>query len=292
MSSRKLLPPLAVLLLLVAAMFASGCGPGKSTPTTTKTKEPHAEEGHDHDHADDHDHAHVGHAHHEGEHREHDHGEEEESAASFKAGKGVSITPETQQLLGIEITEVIEESLPSQTRFTAQIFGEKHHHLRNLADHSGCDVHGSGFVPDEVAAKLNLGDPVRVEPASQPPLRGVVLSVHKAIALDESEVLVGISNAIAVLHPGDFVPASVTHANPQPTATIPQSALLRCSEGTFVYRVNGDAYLRTPVRTAAESGGRVALTDGVRPGDQVVVQPVQTLWLIELRATKGGGHSH
>ena len=27
-------------------------------------------------------------------------------------------------------------------------------------------------------------------------------------------------------------------------------------------------------------------------GDQIVVKPVQTLWLIELRATKGGGHSH
>lgn len=289
MSFVKFLPPLAALL--VAAAFTSGCGPAKSGPTTAKSEDAHAhheEEGHDHDHEhdQDHDQEKEGHAHHE-------HGEEEESAAaSFKAGKGVSITPETQKLLGIEIAEVVEQVLPSQIRFTAQIFGEKHHHLPNLADHSGCDVHGSGFVADEVAAKLNIGDPVRVEPSSQPPLQGVVLSVQKAIALGESEVLVGISNAIAVLHPGDFVPASVTHANPQPIATIPLSALLRSSEGSFVYRVNGDAYLRTPVRTGAESGGRVAITEGVRSGDQVVVQPVQTLWLIELRATKGGGHSH
>jgi hypothetical protein len=27
-------------------------------------------------------------------------------------------------------------------------------------------------------------------------------------------------------------------------------------------------------------------------GDTVVTRPVQTLYLIELRATKGGGHSH
>lgn len=292
MSAATVLPRLAALL--VAAAFASGCGPGKSAAPAAESESSHAppaKEGHDHDH----DHDHEAPAHHAGDHEDHDHdhGEAEEAAvASFKAGQGITIVPETQKLLGIAITAVREESLPGQTRFTAQIFGEKHHHLPNLADHSGCDVHGSGLVAEEVAATLKLGDPVRVEPSTGSPLHGVVLSIQKAIALGESEVIVGISNAIAVLHPGDFVPASVTHPNSQPTATIPQSALLRCSEGTFVYRVNGDAYLRTPVRTGAESGGRVALTDGVRPGDQVVVEPVQTLWLIELRATKGGGHSH
>ena len=36
----------------------------------------------------------------------------------------------------------------------------------------------------------------------------------------------------------------------------------------------------------------VEITDGLLAGDQVVTKPVETLWLIELRATKGGGHSH
>jgi multidrug efflux pump subunit AcrA (membrane-fusion protein) len=42
----------------------------------------------------------------------------------------------------------------------------------------------------------------------------------------------------------------------------------------------------------SEADGWVEITDGLLAGDQVVTKPVQTLWLIELRATKGGGHSH
>ncbi len=73
---------------------------------------------------------------------------------------------------------------------------------------------------------------------------------------------------------------------------VPQSALLRTSEGTFVYAVNGDAYFRTAVKVGTEADGWVEITDGLLAGDAVVTKPVQTLWLIELRATKGGGHSH
>jgi len=39
-------------------------------------------------------------------------------------------------------------------------------------------------------------------------------------------------------------------------------------------------------------GSWVEIVDGLLAGDAVVTKPVQTLWLIELRATKGGGHSH
>ncbi|MGE4180366.1 MAG: efflux RND transporter periplasmic adaptor subunit [Limisphaerales bacterium] len=202
------------------------------------------------------------------------------------------VTEETKGILGLEVADVSEERLPDETRFTAQIFGEKHHHLPNPADHSGCDVHGSGLVSEEVASNLRQGDPVLIQIPTGGPLHGVILAIQKAVALGESEVIVGISNAISVLQAGEFVPASIIHPVDQPTATVPRSALLRTSEGTFVYTVNGDAYFRTPVRTGAESGGRIGITDGLLSGDQVVVKPVQTLWLIELRATKGGGHSH
>jgi len=56
--------------------------------------------------------------------------------------------------------------------------------------------------------------------------------------------------------------------------------------------IHGDAYLRTAVKTGAEADDQVEITDGPSAGDRVVSTPVQALWLIELRATKGGGHSH
>ena len=222
----------------------------------------------------------------------HGHEEESPSGASFKAGKGVMVVDETRKILGIEVADVSEHKLPNQVRLTVQVFGEKHHHLLNSDDHTGCDVHGSGFVSANTAAVVKPGQPVELLKSTNAPLRGVVLSVQKALALGESEVVIGVSNSTAALKPGEFVPARINVPRDEAVAAIPQSALLRTSEGTFVYAVNGDAYFRTAVKVGSEADGWVEITDGLLAGDSVVTKPVQTLWLIELRAVKGGGHSH
>ena len=222
----------------------------------------------------------------------HGHGEVSPSGASFKAGKGVIVTEETKKLLGVEIADVTERKLPNQIRFTVQVFGEKHHHLLNQEDHSGCDVHGSGFVSANTAAAVKTGQPVELLKSTNAPLGGVVLAVQKALALGESEIVIGVSNATAALKPGEFTPARINLPRDEAVPVIPQPALLRTSEGTFVYAVNGDAYFRTAVKVGSEADGWVEITDGLFAGDQVVTKPVQTLWLIELRATKGGGPSH
>jgi hypothetical protein len=222
----------------------------------------------------------------------HGHGKESPSGASFKAGKGVIVTEETKKLLGVEVADVTERKLPNQIRFTVQVFGEKHHHLLNPQDHSGCDVHGSGFLATNTAAAVKAGQPVQLLKDANRPLGGVVLAVQKALALGESEIVIGISNATAALKDGEFVPARISVPRDESGAAIPQSALLRTSEGSFVYAVNGDAYFRTAVKTGVEADGWIEITDGLLAGDQVVTKPVQTLWLIELRAVKGGGHSH
>lgn len=220
------------------------------------------------------------------------HEEASPSGASFKAGKGVIVTEETKKLLGVEVADVTDRKLPNQIRLTVQVFGEKHHHLLNAEDHTGCDVHGSGFVSINTAAVLKAGQPVELLKSTNAPLGGVVLAVQKALALGESEIVIGVSNATAALKPGEFIPARINLPREEAVPVIPQSALLRTSEGTFVYAVNGDAYFRTAVKTGSEADGWVEITDGLLAGDQVVTKPVQTLWLIELRATKGGGHSH
>ena len=74
--------------------------------------------------------------------------------------------------------------------------------------------------------------------------------------------------------------------------TVPRAALLDTALGTFVYLINGEAFLRTPVTTGAMDDDIVEITDGVFEGDTVVTSPVSQLWLTELRLTKGGGHSH
>jgi hypothetical protein len=240
----------------------------------------------------------VGCGHKEGDHHDHSkadahgRGGEAPSSASFKSGRGVIVTEESKKLLCLEVADVTERKLPNQVRLTVQIFGEKHHHLPSADDHTGCDVHGSGFVSTNTAAMLKAGQKVELFKTNTASLGGIVLAVQKALALGESEILVGVSNATTALKPGEFVPAQINLPRIESVAAIPQSALLRTSEGTFVYAVNGEAYFRTAVKTGAEADGWVEVAGGLLAGDQVVIKPVQTLWLIELRATKGGGHSH
>ena len=222
----------------------------------------------------------------------HDHEAEAPTGAGFKAGKGITLTDETRKILGVEVVDVAERKLPNQIRFTVQVFGEKHHHLLNQEDHSGCDVHGSGFVTADTASVVKTGQRVELLQGTNQPLSGVVLAVQKAVALGETEIVIGGSNATAALKSGEFVPARINLPRDEAVAAVPESALLRTSEGTFVYAVNGDAYFRTAVKIGATAEGFIEITDGLLAGDAVVTKPVETLWLIELRATKGGGHSH
>ena len=253
--------------LLTAALAWVGCG---------------HKEGDGHDHGTDK--AHV-----EGKAG---HGEESPSGASFKAGKGVILTEETRKILGVEEADVSERAVPIQINLMMQVFGENHHHGLNEDDHIGCDVHGSGFLAADTAAVVKAGQLVQVLKTTNGPLQGVILAVQKALALGESEIVIGVSNATASLKSGEFIPVRITLMRDDLVTAIPQAAVLRTSEGTFVYTVNGDAYFRTAVKIGAEADGWVEIVDGLLAGDRVLTQPVQTLWLIELRATKGGGHSH
>jgi hypothetical protein len=265
----KFLRTMTVLVLAVCvALVGSGC------------RKKHTEgDGHDHEKT-------------EGKDDGHGHGEEAPAGASFKAGKGVIFTEETRKIIGVEVADVTERKLPKQLRFSVQVFGEKHHHTFNQQDHSGCDVHGSGMVRSDAAAAVKAGQPVQLLKGTNTALAGVVVAVQKALALGESEIVVGVSNAASALVPGEFVSAVISLPREEAVTVIPRSAVLRTSEGTFVYAVNGDAYLRTAVKTGTDAEGWMEITDGLLAGDQVVTKPVQSLWLIELRATKGGGHSH
>jgi hypothetical protein len=256
--------------LLSTALLFAGCG------------HEHKEgDGHDHTKAETH-----------GTDDGHDHEAESPSGASFKAGKGVLLTEETRRILGVEVAEVTEQKLPAEIRFNVQVFGEKHSHPIRENDHTGCDVHGSGFVPLDQAAALRAGQPVQVVSPANESLAGVVLAVEKVLSLGEAEVIVGLTNATDKLKAGDFVAAVITLPREATVTVIPRSALLRTAEGTFVYAVNGDAFIRTAVKVGAASGDLLEITDGLLSGDAVVTKPVETFYLIELRATKGGGHSH
>ena len=69
---------------------------------------------------------------------------------------------------------------------------------------------------------------------------------------------------------------------------LPRQALLRTSEGVFIFVANGQRWLRTPVKVGTESADSAEIADGVLEGDLVVVGGVWDLWMAELQAVKGG----
>ena len=257
---------LFIWVLVAASFFPAGCG--------HKEKERHAHEDEKAGESGD------------------DHGHEEPSAgASFQPGKGILLTDETREILGVEVADVTQEKLPQVVRFSVQIFSETHRFAYVGIEHPDCEFHGSGFLPPEKAALVKPGMPVQLLASANETTDGFVVAVQETLVYGETEVIIGITKAGGKLKDGEFVTATITRPREREVTIIPSSALLRTSEGTFVYAVNGDVYLRTPVKVGSEADGKVEITDGL-PGGQVVVKPVETLWLIELRATKGGGHSH
>lgn len=262
---------LHVFMLVSLALLPIGCGCQKENNNQHKE-----EDGHDHGKE-------------KSEEAEH---EESPSGASFKPGKGITLTDETSKILGLEIADVTEEKLAQIVELNAQIFSDAHRIQDLNIDHTGCDFHASGFLPADKVALVKPKQQVKLLDSNQESFDGFVAAVQKPLSHAETEIIVGVTTAEKELKDGEFVHASISVPRNEAVTVIPKSALLRTAEGTFVYAVNGKAYYRTAVKLGSQEGGKVEVTDGLYPGDQVVTKPVETLWLIELRATKGGGHSH
>lgn len=220
------------------------------------------------------------------------HEEESPSGASFKIGKGITLTNETRKILNIEIADISEEMLSQVIHLNIQVFSETHRFTNMDIDHTACDIHGSGFLPPEKTAIIEPKQLVQLTTANNDVLNGFVVAVQKTLTHGENEIIVGITSADAKVKDGEFVTATITIPRKNQVVVIPSSALLKTSTGTFVYAVNGAAYYRTAVKVGSASDDKIEIIDGLYAGDQVVTQPVETLWLIELRATKGGGHCH
>lgn len=218
--------------------------------------------------------------------------EESPSGASFKEGRGITFKEETSKIIGLEVVDVTEEMMPEVVQVNVQIFTEIHRLTDTDMSHTGCQFHGSGFLAADKASFIQPKQSVTFQTLSGKTLEGFVVSAQKPLVHGESEVIVGITTQESGLKDGEFVKATISMPRSAPVTMIPKSALLRTVEGTYVYAVNGDAYIRTAVSAGSQTDEKIEITDGLYAGDRVVAKPVETLWLIELRATKGGGHCH
>jgi hypothetical protein len=197
----------------------------------------------------------------------------------FSAKKGLFLPDQTRQSLGLKLVEVEERKLTSTLEVELRVYRKER-----------ASAFTSGAVAPEQANLLKAGRTVDVRLPDGGRRTGEVTSVSDQLqrATGSAEVLVEIPNTPEALTVGTFVRASVPSESNRSVVTIPRAALLGCSEGDFVYTASGEHLVRTAVKVGASNAEYVEITDGLYVGDQVVLQPVMSLWMTELAAVKGG----
>ena len=193
--------------------------------------------------------------------------------------KGLLLPEDTRRSLGVQVIEVTEQKVSAALELLLRVY--------QVGDRGGL---ASGTMAPEEARLVTAGQPVEMTTADGHTSTGKVTRLNDELqkVTGTVEVLVEFPSAPEAVKDGTFLQARVTLAAAANVVSIPRAALLGCSDGQFVYTVNGEHFIRTPVKVGAANADLVEITDGLFSGDQVVLQPVMSLWMTELAAVKGG----
>lgn len=201
-----------------------------------------------------------------------------EIGPKYSAKNGLHVPEDTRLSLGLKTVEVTEQKVPATLNVQLRVYHEGKESILASAT----------VTPDE-AKQLKRGQAVHAR-ANGANLTGQVTRVNAELlkATGMAEVLVEFRNPSLASAVGAFLPASVALESAETVVSIPRAALLECSDGHSVYTVSGESFVRATVKVGAISGDLVEIKDGLYAGDQVVLQPVMSLWMTELAAVKGG----
>ena len=205
------------------------------------------------------------------------------SGVKFKAGKGLLLPEETQKAIGLEIVEVAEEKFAPQISAQAEVYRAGDASTPELA---------LARVKPAAAHQLRVGQSVKVQQsANSESVVGKVVRLDSQTEqfLGQTEVLVEIPDANARYPIGSRLAVTFDLGEAKSVSAVPRSAVLTAAEGPFVYVVNGQHFLRTLIKTGGQNKDWIEVADGLFAGDKIVSRPVETLWMTELRAVKGGG---
>ncbi|MST94528.1 MAG: hypothetical protein EXS33_04555 [Pedosphaera sp.] len=201
-----------------------------------------------------------------------------EIGPKYTAKNGLLVPSETRLSLGLKIVGVTEQKVPATLAVQLRVYqtGKE-------------SIFASATVTPEEAKSLKRGQVVHAR-SNDANLTGSVTSVNDQLqkATGMAEVLVEFGNPSGAAIGGVFLPASIDLPSAATAVAIPRAALLECSDGPSVYTVSGEHLVRTPVKVGASNAEFVEIKDGLYAGDQVVLQPVMSLWMTELAAVKGG----
>ncbi len=219
--------------------------------------------------------------------------EEHAEAPVFEAGKGLLLSKESLESMGVQTAKVETRSFAATLSATGQIYrgaDEKTSHNRNFR--TGF-AYASAAIPvaslEFVQAKPKVAVSMSGHPETSRSTRIMRFDESLSAATSTVEALLEIPDDKNTFPMGTFLNVTFTSAQTRTALAIPSAALLKTSEGSFVYVVNGDRLLRTMVKAGGEDSGWIEIKEGLQPDNVIAIQGADALWLAELRATKGGG---
>jgi multidrug efflux pump subunit AcrA (membrane-fusion protein) len=215
-----------------------------------------------------------------------------ESGVTFNAKKGLLVPPTTAKFIGLRVADVEERKIASALEFSAQVYrAASEAQFASLQSSGAPAALASGNISAADATKLIAGQTVSVQSADGGvSLPGHIVTLKGVLekANGQVEVLLAIADAQQPLAAGAFISVTVPLGGEKSVVSVPRSSVFRTTEGDFVYTASGEHFVRAPVKLGAVDHDFAEVTDGLYAGDQIVVQPVMTLWMAELQSLRGG----
>jgi RND family efflux transporter MFP subunit len=131
-------------------------------------------------------------------------------------------------------------------------------------------------VPEREARAVRIGQQVRLTVEGDPgEYRGRVVRLSPAITEDNRTLLVEaeVPNERFLLRPGSFAKADIVVEAGQEIVTVPDNAIVIFAGIEKVLTVAHGKVVEKRVRTGRRIGEAVEITEGISPGDRVIVQP-------------------
>jgi hypothetical protein len=210
---------------------------------------------------------------------EHDHDRDEPAAKAqatygFKEDRGVFLATEAEKSLGIKTSEPVARTFQSDSEAIARIYA--------LGK-------ATVFIDSNTASGLTPGSSVVLGLVADGMATGILVRIEREFqqSLGQAEALIEFAPT-KKLQVGASIPVTFASRETKAEFSVPEASVLQTGDGHFVFVANGRHFTRTRVKPGARAGGWVEIAEGLLSGDIVVTNNVQSLWCIELQATKAG----
>ncbi|MDE1171745.1 MAG: hypothetical protein PW734_11155 [Verrucomicrobium sp.] len=217
-----------------------------------------------------------------------------EEGAAYEEEKGLSLSEASRQSLGVAFATAELRPVRAETTVTAQVYRAASEPLRHFGKEKPGNAYATVWV-DPASVPAKAGQRIRVGLAeAEGEAGGTIWRIANAslAATGKEELLLEIPDPAGRLAVGDFLPVRIEPGEAsKPVVTVPRSAVLHAAAGTSAYLERDGRLLRVPVVVGNEADGWIEIKDGLAEGDKVASAGVDSLYLIELRFTKGGGHA-